>query len=133
MFRDLLAPYLLWIKLLGLALVFAAGLAGGCRWNKAARLEAEGKQATAESDRDGWRAQAEQRDRAIKEQNAISQAVQKAAAKEKAELDAAVVRANTAADRFLRRSIELEKQAAADRSEACNEIARMRVCGSPLR
>lgn len=127
-----LAPYVLGLKLLGLALVFAAGMAGGCRWNKSARVEAETKQAEAETDRDAWRTEAETFDRAIKAQNTASEAARAADAKAKDELKQAVARANVAADRFLRRSIELEKQAEADRSEACNEIARMRVCGSPL-
>lgn len=129
-----LAPYMLGLWFLGALALLALGFAGGCRWNKGERLEAEAKQHDAELDRDGWKYAAGLWETAIKEQNREAESARAKAAKEQERLDEAVERANLAADRFAKRLVELKHRDAADRADPnCNEIARMRVCGSPLR
>jgi hypothetical protein len=126
--RASIEPYWSAIKLTGFLILVAGALLYGRSCGKASNAADLAK---AERARDGWRDAASKWETAIKAQNSENAKARDAAEYQRRKMDAAIAAADKAADKFLKRLAELNRQAEADKLK-CNE-ERARICGAPLR
>lgn len=133
-----LAPYAAAIKwaaraLLALALL-GLGAWGAYRWQAGEVAEARADRDAAVTERNGWKAAAEEALAAVAQQNASNAARMAALSAVMASAQAAEARADKAAEDFLRRREALERQHAQDLADpGCSLVMRRPICGAPLR
>lgn len=112
-------------------ILLGLGFAGGLKWQAGEVDDAEDAQEKAEKDRDGWKGVAGKWEAAIKAQNTENAKARETAEKLRRKMENAIADANAAADKFLKRRAELNRQAEADKVRC--DAERARICGAVLR